>query len=308
MSKVDVLIPAFNAAHFLPGAIESVLAQTEADWHIVIVDDGSTDNTREVVSAYVDRLGDQLTYLYQENRGLPAARNAGIRVSSAPLIALLDADDLWLPNRLADTLPLFESDPQTGLTYGGVVRFREAGEVLDTFRGNRRNGQGLVAREIFTRQIELPCPTVTFRRSCLDRVGYFDETLRATEDRDLWLRIAQQFHIGFVPKVLARYRVSENSMSADLTRMLSAQQQFIRKHSGEEGCGWVATRVALSRVRKQQAEGYLERSQLALAVRHAIHAAMLAPWEGDNIRTAASVVVRMLMSRFRRDTEVTQSK
>ena len=294
MSKVDVLIPAFNAAHFLPGAIESVVAQTEPDWNIVVVDDGSTDNTREVVARYLDRLGGRITYVYQENRGLPAARNTAIRNSSSPLLALLDADDLWLPNRLADTLSLFAADPEVGIGYGGVMRFREPGVAFDTFRGNAGKCEGYVAEAIYTRSFELPCPTVTFRRSCIDAVGYFDETMRATEDRDMWLRIAQRFRVGFVPEVLAWYRMSGNSMSADMPRMLLAQKQFIAKHYGEPGCGWAARRVALARVYRQQAEGYADRKQFSSSLLYALWAMAMAPWQIGTLRTFTSIVKRTL--------------
>lgn len=295
---MDVLIPAFNAAHFLPGAIESVLAQTEPDWHLVIVDDGSTDNTQEVLAPYLDQLRGRITCVVQQNRGLPAARNAGIRASSSPLIALLDADDLWLPNRLKDSLPLFD-DPQTGLTYGGIVRFRDPGIALDTFTGNDSSEEGECATNIYVRRIELPCPSVTFRRSCLDRVGMFDEHLRATEDRDLWLRIAQQFQVHAVPAVVAWYRMSGSSMSSDLPRMLAAQEQFIQKHYREPGCGWFPRRLALARVHKQQAESYADRRQFRQAIRHAWHAVSLAPWQMANTRTAASVTLRGLAGRRR---------
>lgn len=291
MSKVDVLIPAFHAAAYLPGAIESVIAQTEPDWHIVVVDDGSTDNTRDVVAPYVAALGERITYLYQQNRGLPAARNAGIRATSAPLIALLDADDLWLPNRLSAMLPVFD-DPQIGLTYSAVVRFRETGVALDTFWRNPGRGEGHVATEIYTRSIDLPCPTVTFRRSALERSGLFDEAMRATEDRDLWLRIAQHYRVGFIPEPTAWYRMSGNSMSADMPRMLQAQRNFIAKHYGEPGCGWRARQLALARVYRQQAEGYAGRGQSGASLRNAMHALAMAPWEMANLRTAASLALR----------------
>lgn len=297
MSKVDILVPAFNAAHFLPGAIESVIAQTEEDWRIVLVDDGSTDNTREVAAPYLERLGSRMVYVYQENRGLPAARNTGIRNSDSPLLALLDADDLWLPNRLADTLARFHADPELGLTYGGIVRFREPGVALDTFYGNTGQSEGHVAEAIYTRSIDLPCPTITFRRACVDAAGYFDETMRATEDRDMWLRIAQHFRVGFIPEVLAWYRMSGSSMSADMPRMLTAQKQFIDKHYGEPGCGWTARRTALARVYRQQAEGYADRGEYATALRDALRAIALAPWKAGHLRTAASVAKRALILR-----------
>lgn len=290
MSKVDVLIPAYNSAHYLPGAIESVIAQSEPDWHIVVVDDGSTDNTREVIKPYLVRLAERITFVQQENRGLPAARNAGIRASGSPLIALLDADDVWLPNRLAATLPAFESE-EVALSYGAVIRFRQPGVPLETFWPDPGRS-GHVARDLYTRTMDVPCPSATFRRSALAVTGMFDEGMRATEDRDLWLRIAQHFRVMYIPEPLAWYRLSSGSMSTDLPRMLEAQTQFVEKHYGEPDCGWTARREALARVHKQQAESYADRGEFGASLRNAIHALTLAPWRTDALRTTLSIALR----------------
>src|ERR1700754_2166122 len=122
MPIVDVIIPAYNAAKYLPIAIESVVAQTFEDWRILLVDDGSTDNTAEVVAPFLDRLGSKLKYIKQENRGLPAARNTAIRNSTAEFLALLDADDVWLPCRLTESLKAFANRPQVGLSYSLITR------------------------------------------------------------------------------------------------------------------------------------------------------------------------------------------
>ena len=299
MSKVDILIPAYNAAHFLPGALESVLAQTESGWRILLVDDGSTDATREVVQAFMtahaERLQGRLTYLYQPNRGLPAARNAGIRNSSSPLLALLDADDLWLPTRLEQSLRSMGEAPDAGLSYGGVSRFSQPGTLLDTFTTSRPgSSRRQMVRRLYTRAVAFPCPTVTFRRECVEAVGLFDETMRATEDRDLWLRIAQRYDVVFVPSVLALYRASSNSMSGDLPRMLQAQRVFIQKHSGEPGCGWAARRAALAGALQQQAQGYSARRQHTRALHFAAQAVALAPWYPRMWRTAASTLLEAL--------------
>ncbi len=301
MSKVDILIPAYNAAHFLPGAIESVLAQTEPDWHILLVDDGSTDNTQQWVEHFLrtnaDRLRGRLTYIHQPNRGLPAARNAGIRASSAPLIALLDADDLWLPTRLEQSIRSLDDASSVGLSYGGVSRFTQPDALIDTFTSSQLGStpQQTVTR-LYTRAVSFPCPTVTFRRQCVEAVGLFDETMRATEDRDLWLRIAQHFGVVFIPAVLALYRTSTSSMSGDLPRMLLAQKQFIQKHYGEPGCGWHARQIALAAALQQQAQGYTDRHQHRRALRFALSAIAAAPWLPALWRTAAATVRRALHS------------
>lgn len=295
MSKVDILIPAFNASHFLRDTLESVLAQTEPDWRILLVDDGSTDGTRAWVERFQReneaRLLGRLTYIYQENRGLPAARNAGIRAGKSPLLALLDADDLWAPTRLEDSLRSLEGVPDVGLSYGGVSRFREVGTILDTYTvSDPGRNREQVAERLYTRAVSFPCPTVTFRRSCVKAVGMFDETMRATEDRDLWLRIAQRYGVVFVPKVLGLYRLSAASMSADLPRMLRSQLIFIEKHAGEPGCGARAQRKALAGAFVEQAIAYAARGEKEAARRFAAKAVWTAPWLPRMWRSAASAV------------------
>ena len=291
MAKVDVIVPSYNSARFLAAALESVEAQTMTDWRIVLVDDGSTDDTRQVAAPFVERLGAKLLYLYQENRGLPAARNTAIRNSSSELLALLDADDVWLPHRLEESIRSFAGRADMGISYGLITQIDVQGNLLGTFKGNPRWAEGRIAPYIYMRKVELPCPTLTFRRSAVDEVGLFDETMRATEDRDLWFRIAQRYETAFVPKVIAYYRVSASSMSADPDRMLKAQMQFIGKHYRAPGCGFLVRQIALGRAYKQRAEVLKTRGRTWAAVASGLHALMLCPFDLDNVRTAVSLLL-----------------
>jgi glycosyltransferase involved in cell wall biosynthesis len=294
MAKVDVIIPAFNAAHYLPTAIESVVSQTFDDWRILLVDDGSTDNTAEVVAPFLDRLGSKISYIKQNNRGLPAARNTAIRASTAEFLALLDADDVWLPCRLAESLKTLADRPQAGLAYGLVTNIDPEGRLGTTFEGNRRYAEGHIAPYIYMRKVELPCPTMTFRRKCVDEVGLFDETMRATEDRDLWLRIALRYEVAFVPKVIAHYRTSPGSMSTDPNRMLKAQLQFIKKHYGAPGCGIIARQIGWARAYKQRAEALKGQNRPWAALMSSLRAVALYPLDMDNPRTAWSLLLNLI--------------
>lgn len=292
MPKVDIIIPAYNAARYLPAALESVASQTFEDWRILLIDDGSTDNTPEIVAPFIDRFGPRLQYIRQQNRGLPAARNQAILHSSAEFLALLDADDVWLPNRLSESLKSFEGRPHAGLSYGFVSRIDPDGAIIDTFDQRQKHAEGRVASYVYMRQIDLPCPTITFRRQCIDEVGMFDENLRATEDRDLWLRIAQRYEIVLAPQIIAYYRTSPNAMTTDPDRMLRAQLQFIEKHYGSPGCGRLARRVALARAYKQRAEALGLRKQPWAALASSMRALTLYPLDPRNARTAGSLLLR----------------
>jgi glycosyltransferase involved in cell wall biosynthesis len=297
MATVDIIIPAFNAAKYLPPALESVSSQTFEDWRILLVDDGSTDNTAEVVAPFLERFGSRMTYIKQNNRGLPAARNTAIRASTAEFLALLDADDVWLPCRLSESVKILRERPQAGLAYGLITSIDQHGRPGATFQGNPRYAEGHIASHIYMRKVDLPCPTITFRRRCLDEVGLFDETMRATEDRDLWLRIALRYEVAFVPEVLAYYRVSPNSMSTDPQRMLQAQLQFIRKHYGSEGCGLRPRQIAWARIYKQRAEALKMLNRPWAAFVSSLRALALYPLDPDNSRTAGSLFLHWIGKR-----------
>ena len=294
MPIVDVIIPAFNAAKFLPFALDSVAAQDFQDWQIILVDDGSTDNTRDIVAPYLDRFGAKMKYVRQENRGLPAARNTAIRSSDSEFIAILDADDIWLPCRLTESVKSFAGNREIGLSYGRVLWMDGDGNILHNFRVNPNIVRGNIASSIYKREVDLPCPTVAFRRQCIEEVGLFDETMRATEDRDLWLRIALRYKVVAIPKVIAYYRTSASSMSRDLNRMLTAQMTFIQKHYGAPGCGSIARQIAIARAYKQRAESLSDRNQSGQALKSALRATLLWPFGLDNLRTTGSLFLKSL--------------
>jgi glycosyltransferase involved in cell wall biosynthesis len=292
MPKVDVIIPAYNAAKYLPTAIESVEAQTFEDWRILLVDDGSMDNTAEVAAPFIERLGPKLKYIKQPNSGVSAARNTAIRNSTAEFLALLDADDVWLPCRLFESLKGFENRPKVGLTYSFNTRIDPEGIVIDTFDRKQKNAEGHIAPYLYMRVLDLPSPTITFRRQCIDEVGGFDETFQITEDRDLWLRIALRYEVALIPKVLAHYRTSHESATTNSDRMLKSQLRFIEKHYGAPGCGTLARRIALARIYKQRADTFGTRRQLGAALLNSLRALILYPLDMGNVRTAGSFLLR----------------
>jgi glycosyltransferase involved in cell wall biosynthesis len=273
-------------------ALESVFSQTFDDWQILLVDDGSTDNTAEVIAPFLDRFGPKIKYIHQENRGLPAARNTAIRSSTTEFLALLDADDVWLPQRLEESVKVLRERPQAGLSYGGIIAIDQDGQPTGTFEVNRMYAEGHIAPLIYMRKVDLPCPTITFRRKCIEEVGLFDETMRATEDRDLCLRIALRYQVALVPGVIAYYRISPSSMTTDPQRMLLAQMQFIHKNYGAPGCGWAARRVALSQCYRQRADALSIRRQPWAALASSMRALALYPFDIGTARTAASMLLR----------------
>ena len=249
-------------------------------------------NTPDIARTYADRLGERFHCIRQANAGLPAARNTAIRHGTAELMALLDADDVWLPRRLELAVAAFGGRPHVGLAYGYVSRIDAAGRVLDTFARKPQHAEGWIAPYIYMRAMDLPCPTITFRREAALEAGLFDETLRASEDRDLWVRIALLYEVALIPEIIAFYRVSPQAMTSDPERMFQAQLRLIEKHYGAPGCGWRARRVALGWSYRQRAEALALKQQPKAALRSALQAFGSYPLDLRNARTAASLLLR----------------
>ena len=214
---VSVVIPTYNGAKYLPQALDSVLAQTYRPYEIVVVDDGSKDNTRAVLQPYLT----QISYVYQDNRGEPAARNTGIRNSKGEFIAFLDADDLWHPRKLELQMNCFRQHPEYGLVYCLMQTFM--GEPLPEFDRMEAPPSAVPTGRIFSQLFWKPAfapSAVLFRKSCIDSAGLFDEHFFIGCDYQMWLRMARHVQIGCVPQPLTLYRLHPGSLSAGLGRAL----------------------------------------------------------------------------------------
>ena len=201
MPRVSVVMPSYNCAQYLAEAVDSALAQTYRDFEIVVVDDGSKDNTEEVARRY----GSKIQYIKQENRGLPGARNTGIRASSGEYIALLDADDSWFPEKLARQIPEF-ADPEVGLVYSDLRVVYDNGEVVPSFLSGRPlAASGHVFDRVLQSGFIIPS-SVILRRSCVEQVGLFDESMRSQEDVEMWLRVCLRWKVKLVAEPLVNRR------------------------------------------------------------------------------------------------------
>ncbi len=211
MPKVSVVIPTYNCAHYLEQAIESVMNQTYRDLEIIVLDDGSTDDTSQVVRKYEG----SINYIRQENRGLPAARNSAIKASSGEFIALLDADDWWEPAKLAEQVPILDKDPELCLVYSDLEVVYDDGSITPSFLASRPiAASGYVFDQLLQSSFILPS-TVLLRRSCLEQVGMFDESMSSHEDIDLWLRLCQRWNVALVRKPLTHRRQGTANMSSN---------------------------------------------------------------------------------------------
>ncbi len=208
MPKVSVVIPTYNYAQYIEEAVDSVLVQTHKDCEIIVVDDGSTDDTRVVVSQYAP----DVKYIYQKNQGLSAARNTGIRNSKGEYIAVLDSDDLWLSCKLEKQIRLFEANSRLGLVYSDGLVFGEELAWDDlSFGGNMNFYRGRIFDKLVLGNF-IPCLSVVIKRSCFDKVGLFDISLDACADWDMWLRISSHYEVDYVDELLVKYRKHRGSL------------------------------------------------------------------------------------------------
>jgi glycosyltransferase involved in cell wall biosynthesis len=204
VARVSIVVATHDQGRWLGEALDGVLAQSFRDWELVVVDDGSTDGTRDVVRRYTDP---RVRYVFQPHAERCVARNRGVDETAAPLVAFLDADDRWLPEKLARQVAALEAAPEAAMCYT-VARFIGlAGERLPL----RKPPRGPIAGDIFAALMRgnvIILASVVVRRACLDAVGGFDPALAATgcEDWDLWLRIARRYPVIALDEELTLYR------------------------------------------------------------------------------------------------------
>jgi glycosyltransferase involved in cell wall biosynthesis len=196
---VSVIIPTCNRGWVLQEAIDSVLAQDFEDFELIVVDDGSTDNTGEMLDSYEQ----DLIVIRQSNRGVSAARNRGIAEAAGLLIAFLDSDDLWLPRKLSRQVDFFNSNPDAVINQTEEIWIRNGVRVNPRTRHHKFSGM------IFERSLALCLVSpsaVMMKRSLFDEIGLFDEDLPACEDYDLWLRVSWRYpvHLIETPLIIKR--------------------------------------------------------------------------------------------------------
>jgi len=250
---VSVVIATYNYGRYLAGALDSVLAQTFTDWEAIVVDDGSTDETPEVVERFLhDR---RVRYHRIDHAGQPATKNTGIRLTTAPLVAFLDADDRWLPAKVERQVALFNADPDLGVAYTKRIWMGPEGELL--VKEHPPLHRGHVLTPMFKDNF------VTFsssmvRRAVLDDVGLFDERIPLAIDYDLWLRVARRYRFDYVDEPLVMYRTGHANLSQRGEERLFIALEIMGRFLDENGG---RSEFHPAWVRRSYAETYLHIGQ-----------------------------------------------
>ena len=199
--KVSTVIPAYNAVRFLPQTVASALAQTWQDFELLVVDDGSTDETRTWVANHSDA---RVRLIEQAHQGTARARNLGIAQAQGDYIAFLDADDLWEPTKLEKQVACLGARPEVGLVHTAIRYIDDEGSEIGKVLHSE--GDGDVWEKVVLHMLVRCGSTPLIRRSCFDKVGMFDTDLDFAEDWDMWLRIAAHFHFAVLNEPLVAYR------------------------------------------------------------------------------------------------------
>jgi len=230
--KVSVIIPTYNRAHLIKRAIQSVLNQTYQNFEIIVVDDGSTDNTEEIVR---DFNNEKIRYIrYNENKGAAFARNTGINVARGEYIAFQDSDDEWFPHKLQRQMEVFKNaSPEVGVVYTGSWRIRNNERIyLPLFTGKQRESN--IYKGVFeARTAGMPTPAFIVKKECFIRAGVFEERLRRFEDWELWLRISKYYEFRYIDEPLVTLYGTQVSITTDLNAYIEALKLILEKYPEE---------------------------------------------------------------------------
>jgi len=273
---VSVVIPAHNAGWCIRRAVDSALGQDYARREVIVVNDGSTDDTRSVLEAY----GDAITRIDQRNAGMSAARNAGIRAASGAYVAFLDADDAWLPGKLSRQVELMESRPEVGFCSTAARVEDDQGRLLNAWPCSSGGTDILATLFAHNAAIAGGTSAVMVRSSLFERVGLFDERLRGFEDPDLWLRLAAVSRYACIDETLVVVLRREGSVSRNVEAMRASALHSLRKNrtllpASLRGAFW---RDCMARVYTDYAKAAYRAGRLSAAYADTFRALLLSPF------------------------------
>lgn len=282
--RISVIIPAYNSSRFIESALESVLSQAYKNFEIIVVDDGSSDNTKEVIKRFIDK--GLVSYYYQSNKGPAAARNMGIKQASGEIIAFLDADDLWLENKLEKSLR-FMKEGSFDWICTSLLKINESGEKKikripdDSWVMEQRTKEVKQLKNglFFFASIPVQVQTVLAKKECFHKAGLFDESFLIGEDTDLWLRFEEiGFRCGYLDEPLTIYRYNEISITKSKKNDgLHDYGRLGKKHAVILGLEKTLIRTTYSELLWKIADDYLEEKHILKAFRYILRSLFYNP-------------------------------
>jgi glycosyltransferase involved in cell wall biosynthesis len=293
---ISIILPTFNRSRYLPLALDSILAQTYRDLEVIVVDDGSTDDTEQVVMPY----SGQIKYIYQENQGRGAARNVGLQYATGEYIAFLDSDDLWHPDKLERQVPVLEANADSAFVHGPVDVIDENGckdekgtkNILRLFKKAGRSG---FSYENLIDSCLIFMSAILVKKECFRTVGVFDRSLRILEDLDWYLRVARRYRIAYLDgSPLVSYRFHKgNAYRVGDQEVLETYERIFTRHLQHPGSS-IRGAVVRSRAHLSLSFCYAGLGQPKLVRYHIIKAIALNPRSVLSLRSMARLFKSLL--------------
>ncbi|NMA75367.1 MAG: glycosyltransferase [Bacteroidales bacterium] len=290
---VSVIIPCFNSEKWIIETLDSVRNQSYSNIEIIIVDDGSTDNTRYLVNEY----GKDIIYLYQENKGPSAARNLGIKNAQGKYVAFLDSDDLWESHKLLEQISFLEKNSDVALVFSNVKVIDEGGNYLYTHYNQVPTEKRELITAFFMGKIGMNTPTIVVRKEAVDSVGGFDESLPMREDHFFLMSMADRYSIKHFKEPLVRRRINEGSMSdsVEMGKAFKLFEPFVNKSVKQFPYLGKYKRHAMAKINMAAGTGYWKHGDFNNSVKSMLKAIWLNPFK---IRNYISIVFALVRVKY----------
>ncbi len=228
---VSIIIPAYNAKLYIAETINSIISQTYQNWELILVNDGSKDNTAEIIHSFLK--DKRIQYHFQENAGVSVARNYGYSFSSGQYVAFLDADDLWLPHRIEKMVDKFQDEVSIGLVHSYMQVIDEHSQLQN---GVYKGKEGHILESLLLWEgCNIPAPSsILVKRDVVEKIGGFDKDLSTAADQEFFFRVANLYKVGMCKEVLGLYRVHGNNMHQNVSNM---EKDHIRAYQKAKNYG-----------------------------------------------------------------------
>ena len=224
VKKVSVIIPAYNNADLTIKTVKSVLTQTYENIEIIVVDDGSTDDTKNKLKLF----GDGIHYIYKQNGGACSARNVGIKQATGEYIAPIDCDDIFYPEKIAKSVECLEKKSDYGFVYTDAYFINRDDNVISNHQISNRPASGWIAPRLILKNF-ICNSTVVIRKECFEEVGFFDETIFIPADWDMWLRVSEKYKVAYIDDKLTGYRLTDNYIASNMETAIKETVYVLNK-------------------------------------------------------------------------------